>query len=320
MSTLVLPEYETEFRLRLSETGSLMPNGSHSKSVTNAIHDLIVQLENDVSLEEVNRLRERLDALDRLDVYLPCMAQGEAGSARFGQELFRRARRVHDRLEAINADLYAAIRCQIQHGLQPYDLLRWLPPLASMEVEGVGYDSLDELISGVFQMEQPEDEHLRRDPERLFYQPTPARHIFRLIGLTALTSEDVFVDIGSGLGHVPMMVSICTKSRSFGVEYEATYAERSQQCARELNLKRVAFLQQDARDADLSDGTVFYLYTPFLGSILCAMLKRLRREAATRQIRICCYGPCTSIVAGESWLVATTPLDANLITVFCSRV
>ena len=296
----------------------------HSISLTEALRRLVAQLENDISLAEPNRLRERLDALDRLDAYFPCVLQEAESFVEFGQELSRRAQSIRARFEFLNADLYEAIRRQIQRGVQPHGLLRWLSPSFSInDIEtpatGMGFDYIDELIGGVLRFEEPEDGYIIRDPEKSFYQPTPGRHIFNLIGLTAFTSNDVFVDIGSGLGHVPMMVSICTESRSIGIELEAAYVERAQQCAQGLNLTQVTFIQQDAREADLSSGTVFYLYTPFIGSILSAVLKRLRREADMRQIRVCCYGPCTSVVAEELWLAATTPPDANSIAVFCSR-
>jgi hypothetical protein len=284
----------------------------------------MVELETDISLYEWNRLRDRLDALDRLDAYFPCAAQGAAGSAWWGHELPGRAKAMRDRLEAANTDVYEAIRGQIQSGCGPDGLLGWMRPSLDREdgeppAHGLGYDYADELISGVFELEEPEDGHIARGSEELSYQPTPARHICSLIGLAAVTAADVFVDLGSGLGHVPMMVSICTGSRSFGIELEGAYVERARECARRLNLDRVTFMEQDAREADLSGGTVFYLYTPFRGSILRAVLELLKHEAATRRIRICTYGPCTPVVAEESWLAASASPDANLITVFHSR-
>jgi hypothetical protein len=319
-----VPEHEIKLWLRPPAASYPERGEERSKSLTDALQRLVAQLESDTSFAEPNRLRERLNALDRLDAYFPCVPQEADSFAKFGQELSRRVKSIRARFEVLNADLYEAIRRQIQRGVQPHSLLRWLSPSLPIEdietpADGMGYDYIDELISGVFRFEEPEDGYILRHPEKSFYQPTPGRHIFNLIGLTALTSNDVFVDIGSGLGHVPMMVSICTESRSLGIELEAAYVERAQQCARGLNLNQVTFIQQDAREADLSSGTVFYLYTPFTGSILSAVLKRLRREAAVRQIRVCCYGSCTSVVAEESWLAATTPPDANLITVFFSR-
>jgi hypothetical protein len=184
----------------------------------------------------------------------------------------------------------------------------------------MGYDYLDELISGVLQFEEPNEATIQREWEKVFYQPSPSRHILDLIGQTALTEADVLIDLGSGLGHVPLMVSICTPARSTGIEVEATYVERARQCAQKLNLNRLTFIHQDVREADLSTGTVFYLYTPFAGSIQSDVLALLRHEAETRRIRICTYGPCTLLVAEESWLERTGEAETNRIALFRSTL
>ncbi|HEY6941484.1 MAG TPA: hypothetical protein VI238_08445 [Dokdonella sp.] len=85
-----------------------------------------------------------------------------------------------------------------------------------------------------------------------------------------------------------------------------------------LKLDRVAFFEQDARVADLSTGTVFYLYTPFGGPILRAVLDALRAQASQRPIRVCSYGPCTSAIGGEAWLVPTAPVEPGRIAAFAS--
>jgi hypothetical protein len=307
-----------------------------------AFERLVWQLENEPLLFEPNQLRRRLEALDRLDAYFPDAYFPDAyvpdayvpdtpqpvfGAQSIELGLYRRARAIGARLEAVNGELYEAIRGEIQRGDGPDVLLRWVDSSPEMDevagrggtVSGMGYDYLDELISGVFQFEEPDAGHVQRESEMVFYQPTPARHIFGLIGLTALTATDVFVDLGSGLGHVPLLVSICTPARSVGIELEAAYVERARQCAQRLNLNRVTFLQQDARAADLSIGTVFYLHTPFTGSILRRVLNLLRREAASRRIRICTYGPCTPVIAEEPWLEAAVAPETHRITLFCSR-
>jgi Histone methylation protein DOT1 len=296
------------------------------QQLIDALQHLVEQFENRPSLIEPNQLRQRLEALDQLDAYFPPTPQTVVDAE---AELYRRARAISARLEAVNCELYEAIRCEIRRGAGRDALLRWVN--SSPEIEsgpatgmgydypGIGYDYFDELISGVLPFEEPLDGHIHRKSEMVFYQPTPARHIFTLIGLTALTATDVLVDIGSGLGHVPLLVSICTGASSIGIELQTTYVERAQQCAQRLNLNRVAFLHQDARVADLSSGTVFYLYTPFTGSILSSVLNLLRREAATRRIRICTYGPCTSVIAEEPWLEATAAPQTDRIAVFRSR-
>lgn len=95
------------------------------------------------------------------------------------------------------------------------------------------------------------------------------------------------------------MTSICTSASCTGIELEPSYVDSARKSARSLNLNNVRFIQGDARAVDLSDGTVFYLYTPFIGAILRDVLNSLRREAAKREIRICTFGPCTRVVAEE---------------------
>jgi hypothetical protein len=69
-----------------------------------------------------------------------------------------------------------------------------------------------------------------------------------------------------------------------------------------LNLPQVEFVNVDARQADYSDGTVFFLYTPFNGKMLEQVLERLKAESANRKVRLYTYGPCTLQVARQTWL------------------
>lgn len=270
-------------------------------------------LERDSSLDQPERLRERADVLDRLETYFPeglDIAPCEVG-------LHRRAMAVRARLEAIDRRLHAELRRDLQCGCGRERLLRW----ASAEnapMHDEGYDYLDELLAGVLSLERPE-EVAEPAAEMVFYQPTPARHIFDLIERAALTTDDVLVDLGSGLGHVPLLVALCTEAHAIGIELEAAYVARARQCAEALNLGNVEFIRQDVRAADFSVGTVFYLYTPFTGSILRRVLDILRREASHRGIRVFTYGPCTPVIANEPWLMAAGPLETNRVAAFRSQ-
>jgi predicted RNA methylase len=150
------------------------------------------------------------------------------------------------------------------------------------------------------------------------YQPTPVRHIFHLIAAAAVTEDDVFVDLGSGLGHVPLLMSMMTGAQSLGVEVQPAYVASARRCAQSLCLSRVQFAAQDARDADLSRGTIFYLYSPFKGSMLADVMSALRRESLHRSIRICTLGPCTHRVSSETWLKATALPETGRISIFDS--
>jgi Histone methylation protein DOT1 len=227
------------------------------------------------------------------------------------------------RLEAANSELYQSVRSDIVRGGQPRALLQWLEDSASdneprNRPPGLGFDYRDELVSGVLQLPEPSESNLQSSPEMVPYQPTPVRHILHLITAAAVAEDDVFVDLGSGLGHVPLLVSMATGAQSVGVEVQPAYVASARQCAQNLHLSRVQFIAQDARDADISRGTVFYLYSPFKGSILADVLSALRRESMRRPIKICSLGPCTHRVSNEAWLKASALSDTARITVFNS--
>ena len=286
------------------------------------LHAFLCGPKTDTSLFEPERLRERLIALDRLD-------------ARFGgfdseglrmcadSRIHKNAKSLQARLEAANEELYRSVRFDIVRGLPPFALLPWFQDSArriesKLPVPGLGFDCRDEMLSGILQLREPSEPNLLV-PEMVPYQPTPLRHILYLAEVTTLAENDVFVDLGSGLGHVPLLVSMITGAQSLGIEVQAAYVACAQECARSLHLSRVRFLAQDARNADLSSGTVFYLYSPFKGSILTDILSSLRMESARRSITICSLGPCTRTLAKLTWLQATTLPETGRITVFESQ-
>jgi 16S rRNA G966 N2-methylase RsmD len=283
-------------------------------SIENALVSLIGELEQDRSLDEPRYLRQRFEALDELDTYL---SDGQP----IGTVLHRRARAIYAEVESVNFRLYEAIRRDIQRGAGGGSLLEWTPDWngAASLTNSRGYDHLDDLINGVLQFEEPSAEIVQLESEMVSYQPTPARHIFDLIGRTALTERDFLIDLGSGLGHVTSMASICTAASCTGIELEPSYVNCAQKSARSLNLNNVRFIEGDARAADLSVGTVFYLYTPFTGTILRDVLNLLRQEAVRREIRICTFGPCTRVVAEEQWLSVIGALETDRIAIFRSR-
>jgi hypothetical protein len=282
-------------------------------SIENALARRVGELEQDRSLDEPRHLSQRIEALDDLDAYV---FDGQPNAT----ELHQRARAIHAELELVNFRLYEDIRRDIRRGAGG-GRLQWMPDwnAAAKLTNCRGYDYLDELISGVLQFEEPSAQVVQLEPEMVAYQPTPARHIFDFIGRTALTERDLLIDLGSGLGHVPLMASICSGARCIGIELEPAYVDCARNSARSLDLTNVRFIEGDVRTADLSDGTVFYLYTPFSGAILREALNALRQEAAHRAIRVCTFGPCTRVVAEEQWLHVMGAVETERIAIFRSR-
>jgi hypothetical protein len=287
------------------------------------LHAFLCGLEADSSLFQPEQLRERLIALDDLDAGFGGF-DSEDSTRCTDSRLHQRAKTLRTRLEAANSELYQSVRSDIVRGGQPRALLHWLEDSAGQNeskgpLPGMGFDYRDELVSGVLQLREPSEPDLQRSAEMVPYQPTPVRHILHLIAATALAEDDVFVDLGSGLGHVPLLVSMVTGAQSLGIEVQAAYVASARECAQSLHLSPVRFIPQDAREADLSSGTVFYLYSPFKGSILTDVLSALRMESMRRSIKICSLGPCTRTVAKETWLKASALPDTGRITVFDSQ-
>lgn len=288
---------------------------------TNYLHRLVARWEPDSCLLKAGRLRSRIQLLDELDAYLVDPHSGDSIVDAHEGPVLERARALQSRIEALNSAVYRAIRGKIRQGVQPARLRRWLRMYGyetGVPAPGLGYDDLDELMSGVLELREPVNPGIH-GPEMVFYQPTPARHILNLIEVSAISDVDVLVDLGAGLGQVPIFASMLAGCRGIGVELESAYIQSARECADRLALNRVAFVQQDAREADLSAGSVFYLYTPFTGTILSAVAARLKKEAENRKIRVCTLGPCTEVFAAETWVTPIGTPHTDRITCFSSR-
>lgn len=283
---------------------------------------LIERLEGDCVLFQQDSLRERLLAMDELDALAGGCASTISGALAFA-EIEVRALALQSRLESANAELYQYLRTEILRGqMQP--ILRWLDDLNpeaqnALPHPGLGFDARDDFMASLFQHSDPGDVSSLGSREMIAYQPTPVRHVLRLLKTVTLSADDVFVDLGSGMGHVPLMMSMLGGIRSHGIEIEPAYVANAQRCSRALQLRDASFIASDVRDADFSKGTIFYLYSPFTGSILKQVLGRLREQSLTRPIKVCSLGPCTCTLAKEGWLKVSGPLDPNSITLFESQ-
>ena len=271
------------------------------------VQALIKALESERGLDAPERLRERIEALDRLDALM-----GVEGA------WAQRAQALQQRLEAANLLQFEAIRAAVRYGKGRVALQRWQLAGDADCRSGDAYDWRDELVSGVLRFGEPGEASVLA-PEMVFYQPTPARHVFDLFDRLALTADDVLVDLGSGLGHVPLLAAICTPARSIGVEIEPAYVAGARDCAQALRLANARFVQGDARATDFTVGSVFYLYTPFTGTIMRKVLDALHREAGRRAFRVCGFGPCTAVLANESWLAAEDASMVGRVAIFRSR-
>jgi len=268
----------------------------------------------DTALYEERNVALRAEALEQIDVELIDRIAGmraEPHPPAGLQAVLDRAEQVRRELEGVDAALFTRIRTRIRAGVcRGPAFLRLLRAYFGRDLgtargqQALGYDSLDLFVNGLFGIREVPAETCAREPEMVAYQKTPARVIIELAVRACLTPADVFYDLGSGLGQVPILVHLLSSATSHGVEIEPAFCELARACAATLGLTQVTIHNVDARTADYSAGNVFYLYTPFEGAVLRTVLERLREVALGRNITVAAYGPCVAEVARQDWLAS----------------
>ncbi|HVI53893.1 MAG TPA: hypothetical protein VM621_02430 [Luteibacter sp.] len=269
---------------------------------------LVADLEADEGWREPMAFARRADAMDRLDLYLVGASTSEARDT---------AERLIEAMEAVDRSLFDHLRERIRRGEGAQALSPWIGLEAS---PGQHYDALDALLAGVLAIDAPAIDETAPPPEMVFYQPSPARHIVDGVRRAAISAGDVVMDLGSGLGHVSMLVHVLTGAGTRGVERQPSYVDSATRAALALGLSGVSFATGDARQVDLAGVDVFYLFTPFLGTVLRDVLLRIEAEAASRSVRVVVLGPCARTFARMPWLRSDDPDPAatDRIVVFRS--
>ncbi len=253
----------------------------------------------------IGRLERLIDGVDKGPKKKLRALKRQADAARF------RLRQAHEQLfalarEQLRRDSSSPSACMqlLARYEQPHHPEIWSDP--------PHYDGLDTFVDGVLQIDELPRLQLQPGPEMVLYQPTPARIVLNLSRRLQLSHDDVVYDLGAGLGRVAIIMGLVSSAQIKGVEYEPAYVEYARLRAESLNLARTTFINGDARDVDYADGTVFYLYTPFKGSVLQTVLERLRAESQRRRIRVCTYGPGTLEVLPQEWLVSSDSWEPDI--------
>lgn len=132
----------------------------------------------------------------------------------------------------------------------------------------------------------PPGEHL------IGHHASGAAAIVRALREAPVGPGDTFVDLGAGDGRVALLAHLLTGARAIGVELQPALVAAARAAAARLGVAHaVRFEHADARHAAAIDaGTVFYLYAPFTGPVLDAVLARLAAVAAARRLTVCALG------------------------------
>ena len=120
------------------------------------------------------------------------------------------------------------------------------------------------------------------------YLPSDVHTLLRMIEAVGVGPDDVFVDIGAGIGRAATLVHCLTGARVVAVEVQSTLAARARDLAARVAPQGVDVFEADARRlaGPMARGTVFFLYCPFSGAQLDPLLADLARIAGGRTIRL----------------------------------
>jgi hypothetical protein len=135
------------------------------------------------------------------------------------------------------------------------------------------------------------------------YLPSSIEVLLRATERAKVSSDDIFVDVGSGLGRAMMMVHLLTGAGAIGLEVQGRLAHLARSKAERLGLSHVATVHGDAEllAKHVTTGSVFYFYCPFSGARLTNTLESIRPLAAVRPLRLCFIDlPCPDL----PWLEA----------------
>lgn len=272
--------------------------------------------EKDERLNVESHLRDREYALGFIAVAEAAL-QADSGNAALVRVMDRLAI-LKGRLAAVNERLFDRLRTQIRHGRYTPERLRsefnhFTAYVAEAEDrDPIGLDNLDMLLDNIMGLSKRPGITDQPDAGLIYYQPTPARVMLDLVDHAGLAPEDVFYDIGSGMGRAVILVHLLSGVRARGVEIDPARHQYALDCANQLRLSGVEFLNADARDIDYADGTVFFMYTPFQGATFQELLDKLHHQGRQRALKICTYGACTAWVAQQPWLQSVNANVENM--------
>jgi Histone methylation protein DOT1 len=158
------------------------------------------------------------------------------------------------------------------------------------------------------------------DGEKRWYvhfMPAVYADIFRGFEAVNLGAEDIFTDVGSGLGRVVFAAAHSGVREATGVEYvEALHVEAERNRLKShLDQARIKFHNADATAFNIAGTTVLFLFHPFGPETMQTVIANLRRDREAAKIstplRIIYYNPvCAQVLKESGWLGETQSLPA----------
>ncbi len=152
-------------------------------------------------------------------------------------------------------------------------------------------------------------------PGAVPYLPCGVDAILRAVREAPLNREDVFVDLGAGIGRVALLAHLVTGARAIGVELQPHLVETARKTARRLALLdgMATFIVGDAADVEVEPGAVYFIYASFGRATLRRVLSRLERDARRKPRFTLCAVDFEVSLAEQPWLRARPSQSPELV-------
>lgn len=151
------------------------------------------------------------------------------------------------------------------------------------------------------------------------YEPTPIRLVLNGLSRIDLKEGDVFVDVGTGLGIIPITVGFYYGIRAIGIEIEESFVKAGSEVVSRMSLKDIEIRCEDANRASFSDGSVFFFFSPVEKNILENICRKLSTEAESRTIHILSLFDSSRVFLEQEWLHSDSKTyDPDRVMVFNS--
>jgi SAM-dependent methyltransferase len=148
---------------------------------------------------------------------------------------------------------------------------------------------------------------LSRYDDNFQYATLDYWNLRRVIKTIEPRREDVFYDIGSGMGRMLCLVARRHLRKCIGVELFQPFCDIARKNAGSLRGRKtqIEIICGDAAETDLSEGTIYYLFNPFGEESMRDTLANIHRSLAVkpRSIKIVyCNPTCESVFQSSGWL------------------
>jgi SAM-dependent methyltransferase len=180
--------------------------------------------------------------------------------------------RLYGRVRETARAQHAELRARIRLG----DLA---PELFVAELDRTPLELRDHLIEEILDIAYPPLEQVPLPKEAVSYSPSGLAEILFVLAEAKLSHAKTFVDLGSGLGKVTLLVALFSGATSYGIELDPHLVAEARAAAASLSLDNARFIEGDLQSTPLPPADVYYMFIPRLrSSEIVARLQPLARE------------------------------------------